>query len=192
MGLAFACYYAVLKWRGPAATLTTQTEWDRHIPFWPVWIYVYLIVYPLGPPLLGIMRRATFVWYVRRGLLAVAVSVLVFAIVPTKTVRPSDDELDGGLTADHYRAMVGIDDPPANAAPSLHVSLSCLLAIALSRDFPRWWLVIILCAGLVCVATLFTRQHHLIDVAGGALLALVVAWPWGRTDPVQGKTPSDR
>jgi hypothetical protein len=189
MGLSFSSYWAVLKWRGPSAALATRLDGeDAWIAFHPGWVYVYLIPYLIGPPLLGLLRRETFAWYVRRGLLAMAVSLLVFVFLPTKTIRPPPQQVDAlgdGLTAEVYRNMVGIDDPPANAAPSLHVSLSCLLAFALIRDFPRWWWAAVAGIGLVWLATLFTWQHHLIDIATGALLAGVLAcdWPWKRRRP---------
>jgi len=181
MALSFGSYLAVLKLRGPAAAVTTQTAWDREIPFWPGWTWVYLSPYLIGPPLLGFLSRATFRWFVVRGLVAVAVSILIFALLPTQTVRPSQaatDDLGDGPTARLYRSMVAIDDPPANAAPSLHVSLSCLLAWALVRDFPRWWPVSLGGIGLIWLATLFTWQHHLIDVGAGIALAGLLALPW--------------
>jgi membrane-associated phospholipid phosphatase len=71
--------------------------------------------------------------------------------------------------------MAELDANGGNAAPSLHVSLTCLLACALVRDFPRWWPVIVGGVGLVWLATLFTWQHHLLDVMTGAGLALIFA-----------------
>jgi membrane-associated phospholipid phosphatase len=171
-------YLAVLKWRGAAAVLDTQTAWDRLIPFQPGWLYVYLAPYAIAPVIFGLMRRGTFIWFLKRALLILAVSLLVFAVVPTQTVRPPVDDLDDGWTAKLYRAIVAIDQPPANAAPSLHVSLTCLLAIVLLRDFPRWRPVISGGLALVWLATLFTWQHHLIDVATGALLGLVASLPF--------------
>jgi len=82
--------------------------------------------------------------------------------------------LGEGLTAQLYKMIVEVDEPPANAAPSLHVSLTFLLALAFMRDFPRWTWLAACAVVLVWLATLFTRQHHLIDVAGGILLALLV------------------
>jgi hypothetical protein len=169
------CYLAVLKWRGAAAVLNTQTAWDRLIPFQPAWLYIYLVPYAVAPVILGVMTRGSFTWFLRRAVLILAISLLVFAIVPTQTVRPPVDELDDGLTAKLYRGMVAIDQPPANAAPSLHVSLTCLLAIALKRDFPRWRLAISGSVALVWLATLLTWQHHLVDVGTGALLGGVAA-----------------
>jgi membrane-associated phospholipid phosphatase len=104
-------------------------------------------------------------------------SLLIFVLLPTRTVRPDTTDLGSGVTADLYRNMIAIDGPAANAAPSLHVSLTCLLAWALCRDFPRWSLISVGLVGLVWLSTLLTRQHHLIDVATGILLATLVAWP---------------
>jgi hypothetical protein len=174
MGLSLGCYLAVLRWRGPAAAISTQTAWDRLIPFQPTWLYVYLLPYLVGPPLLGLLRRATFAWFIRRGLLILGISLAIFAVLPTRTVRPTVEELGEGLTVEFYRDMVAVDDPPANAAPSLHISLTCLLALALLRDFPRWWPATLAGVGLVWLATLFTWQHHLLDVLTGALLGLTV------------------
>jgi membrane-associated phospholipid phosphatase len=169
-------YLAVLKWRGPAARIVTQTSWDVLIPFQPGWLWVYVAPYPLAPVILGMMRRPTFRWFIKRALLIVAISLLIFAIVPTQTVRPSIEGLDG-WTINYYRALVAVDEPPANAAPSLHISLTSLLALALLRDHRRWWPVIICGVALVWVATLFTWQHHIIDVATGALLGVLVSLP---------------
>ena len=141
-------------------------------------MYVYLAPYVIAPVILGVMPRATFTWFLQRALLILAGSLVIFAIVPTRTIRPPVDELDDGLTAKLYRGIVAIDQPPANAAPSLHVSLTCLLAIALAREFPRWRPVIGGIVALVWLATLFTWQHHLIDVATGALLGIAASIPF--------------
>jgi membrane-associated phospholipid phosphatase len=174
-------YLLVLRWRGPAAALQTWIPADEWFPFWPSWVWVYLIPYVIGPLLIGLLSRATFWWYVRNGLVIVFVTLVIFVVFPTRTAdRPAFSGT--GLTAEMYKNMVEVDDPPANAAPSLHVSLTCLLILALLRDFPRWWPVWVGFVGLVWLSTLVTRQHHLIDVATGALLACTVVW-LGRLTP---------
>jgi hypothetical protein len=178
MGLSLSLYLVVLRWRGPHAAVETQMAWDRHIPFIPAWVWIYLVPYVIGPPIVGLLSRATFRWFVVRGLLLVFLSLAVFAVYPTRTVRPPRPEASADWTTQFYRSMVEIDEPPANAAPSLHVSLTCLLAWALLRDFPRWWLATVVGVSLVWLATLLTWQHHLIDVATGALLASLLTLPW--------------
>lgn len=178
IGVSLLLYLTVLKWRGPSHVWVTQTEWDRRIPFIPAWVWVYLLPYALGPGLAACLSRDTFWWYIRRALVAVLSSLVIFAVVPSRTVRPPLDDLGTGVTATFYRGMIDIDEPPANAAPSLHVSLTCLLMAAVVRDFPRWWLPAVAAGLAVCLATLLTHQHHLIDVATGALLAGLIALPW--------------
>lgn len=176
-------YLLVLKTRGPAANITTYLPLDEIVPFGPAWVWVYLIPYILGPLAFGLMRPATFRWYIGRGVVLVVISLAIFAIVPTRTAPRQTPDLGDGLTAKLYKDMVEIDEPPANAAPSLHVSLTCLLAMALLRDFPRAWWLICPAVLLVWLATLLTRQHHIIDVASGAALAglVVCCWPTRRT-----------
>ena len=172
---SLGCYLAVLKWRGGAVRQITQTEWDRRIPFVVGWLWVYLVPYLIGPLTATVLRRETFFWYLRRSLLLSVVSLLIFALYPTQTVRPSVVYLGHDFTTEMYRNMVAIDEPPANAAPSLHVSLTCLLAWAVSRDSRRWGVLAFAVSGFVWLATLFTHQHHLIDVGTGVLLASLCA-----------------
>jgi membrane-associated phospholipid phosphatase len=172
-------YLVVLYWRGRYATVSTRLDWDEWVPFWPGWVWVYLFPYLLAPLFAALMSANTVAWYVRRGLPVVFISLAVFAILPTRTERPPETiDLGKGATARLYRNMIDLDEGGGNAAPSLHVSLTCLLACALLRDFPRWWPIIVGGVGLVWLSTLFTWQHHLLDVLTGALLALFFAAPW--------------
>jgi membrane-associated phospholipid phosphatase len=177
---ALSLYLVVLKLRGPVAVYRTRVEWDALFPFTPWWIWVYLLPYIVGPLLVGVMSRLTFAWYLRRASLVVLVSLLIFLIVPTQTIRPLENpdnerHLGDDWTSDVYRLTVAVDDPPANAAPSLHVSLSCLLAWALAYDRPRWWAAALLGAFVVWLSTLYTAQHHLLDVVTGVILASLAA-----------------
>jgi membrane-associated phospholipid phosphatase len=181
-------YLVVLKWRGPAGHdhVTYLEELDGAIPFHPGWVWAYLIPYLVGPVVIGLLSPETFAWYVRRGLLLVGLTLAIFIVYPTQTHQRPRVNPDEGLTEQMYHDMVEIDEPPANAAPSLHVSLTCLLAWALIRDFPRWWLLSVVGTIVVWLATLYTRQHHVLDVITGALLGTVLAlpWPFAKTDKV--------
>jgi hypothetical protein len=173
-------YLTVLKWRGPHARLTTHLSWDELVPYRPDWVWVYLIPYLVGPVLMGLVRRTTFWWYIKRGLVTVVLTLIIFIVLPTRTApRPSAD-LGHGPTAWLYETMIQVDDPPANAAPSLHVSLTFLLGLALAGDFRHWRWLIAAGVGLVWLATLVTRQHHLIDVGTGIAMAMLVVAAWPR------------
>jgi membrane-associated phospholipid phosphatase len=174
---SLACYLFVLKWRGHAASVVTWIPLDEWVPFWPSWVWVYLIPYAIGPILAGTLSSSTFWWFIRRGLIVMGLALLIFTLFPTQTdIRHRQQPIGTGLTAEVYESVIKIDDPPANAAPSLHVSLTCLMLLALFRDYPLWWPLWSGFIGLVWLSTLFTRQHHLIDVVTGVLLAVTVAW----------------
>jgi membrane-associated phospholipid phosphatase len=175
-------YLLILKWRGPAGSeRPTHIPWDDLIPFEPGWVWVYLLPYLIGPVLISMLTPRTFRWFVPRGLVIVFLSLTIFIVYPTQTAPRPPAKLEDGRTAGLYRFMIEADEPPANAAPSLHVSLTCLLALTLVRDFPRWWLPSCLGVAIVWLSTLLTRQHHLIDVATGALLAGAVVFLWPRS-----------
>ncbi len=170
-------YLAVLWWRGPQARIVTWTPCDEWLPFRPGWVWVYLLPYLFGPVAVGLLSRDTFAWFVRRGLVVVLVSLLIFIVLPTRTIRPDTAEMSENNAGELYRGMIAIDGPAANAAPSLHVSLTCMLAWAMLRDYPRWWAASLAAIGVIWLSTLMIRQHHLLDVATGVLLASLVAMP---------------
>jgi membrane-associated phospholipid phosphatase len=75
------------------------------------------------------------------------------------------------------RAIRGIQeiDADGNRFPSLHVALTLLIwppfaRIRRIRPFANCWMILML------ASTLLTHQHHVVDVAGGAIVALLAAW----------------
>ncbi|SEU13468.1 phosphatase PAP2 family protein [Variovorax sp. OV084] len=73
-------------------------------------------------------------------------------------------------------------DVGGNAFPSLHVAFAVLTAVLLERQLrsvqaPTWLRVLnLLWAFGIVYSTLATRQHVLLDVLGGTLLAAAVSW----------------
>lgn len=70
-------------------------------------------------------------------------------------------------------------DDPANVCPSIHCQTSAAMALAFSKSrvaagspWMKWgaWVW----AGLICLSTLFTKQHSVVDVVLG--VALVLPW----------------
>lgn len=70
-------------------------------------------------------------------------------------------------------------DAPTNLFPSIHclVSWFCFIGIAKDNTIPHWYrLVSFFFAIAVFVSTLTTRQHVILDVAGGVVLAQICYW----------------
>jgi membrane-associated phospholipid phosphatase len=143
------------------------------MPFvpWAVWIYLSqfpLVFWALWTGADDEARsRAFYAMLVATGLAFVA-----FVVYPTTGhppgLRPGED-LDGPTGA-AYRALYRID-VATNWFPSLHVALACLAAARWRGRSRRLVLGMSAWAGLVCLSTLATKQHLVVDVLGGAATA---------------------
>lgn len=153
------------------------TPIDNAIPFlaWTVWIY--LAGMPLiAAPLFALRSEAAF----RRASLDCAVILLAsfacFAVLPVSSpgLRDAAAMADpGGVTTQAIRLVHALD-PPGNLFPSLHVSLAALACWSVAKALPRWRLAFWAALAMVICSVTTTKQHLLIDVAGGLALAWAV------------------
>ena len=103
--------------------------------------------------------------------LAKAVCCLVFFLYPTTNTRP--EYVGSGFWGFAMKLLYWIDSPD-NLFPSIHclVSWLCWVGVRNRKDISAWYR----CASLgmalaVCISTLTTRQHVIVDVIGGIALA---------------------
>lgn len=90
--------------------------------------------------------------------------------------RLSDPRTTASLIGGNGFALWGLRflysaDPPYNCFPSLHVGHSVVSAVTCHRVHRHVGTIALLCAGLVALSTLFTKQHYVVDVIAGAALA---------------------
>lgn len=158
----------------PGRTLHTPGVWvDEVIPLFPTWAFVYgaLYLFLIVLPVL-ILRDEE---HIRRTVLAyllVWVSAYIcFIAYPTVLPRPqvlARDALGAWGLGLLYSA-----DPPYNCFPSLHVAHSFVSAFACYRLHRPLGVACGVAASLVGLSTLLTKQHYVLDVAAGILLALI-------------------
>ncbi|RPI44176.1 MAG: hypothetical protein EHM59_13530, partial [Betaproteobacteria bacterium] len=161
-------------------------DWELAIPLVPgmVWVYLSLLLsfflpmFALDEPRIhALCRRLAF---------ATVVSGACFLVFPAELGFTRLAAVPGHESA--FRLVHALD-LPHNLAPSLHVSWSLVLLSSLRRGSPRWlrpgldlWL------GALIVSVLATHQHHVLDVAGGMLVAFaayVAVRPDGRWSSLQ-------
>jgi membrane-associated phospholipid phosphatase len=146
---------------------------DRLLPLRPEWalvygtLYLFLIVLPVF-----IVREQE---QIRRTVLAYLTiwitAFIVFLAYPTMASRPAE-VIGKGFAVWCLRFLYELD-PPYNCFPSLHVVHSFVSALACYRVHRRVGIAAGMCASLVGVSTLFTKQHYILDVIAGILLASV-------------------
>lgn len=147
--------------------------WERSLPFWPLLIVPYLSIdaFFVAAPFLCRSRRERRV-YSRRIVAAIVAAGICFAVMPLRFAfdRPATGGWLGWLIGT-FAAL----DRPFNLFPSLHITLAVILAdiyrrhtAGIVRSVLTVWFL------LIGASTVFTYQHHVIDVAGGLVLATLV------------------
>jgi membrane-associated phospholipid phosphatase len=144
---------------------------DRLLPLQPEWalvygsLYLFLIVLPVF-----IVREQE---QIRRTVLAYLTiwitAFVVFLAYPTMASRPAE-VIGKGFAVWCLRFLYELD-PPYNCFPSLHVAHSFVSALTCYRVHRRLGIAAMVCASLVGLSTLFTKQHYILDVIAGILLA---------------------
>ena len=142
-------------------------------PVSAVWVLPYLMCYLLwSASIAWIIFKAedrAFRPFIAACILTFAMGTLTFIFFPTY-VPPA--ELAGNDMFTTLLRTIHENWGRYDALPSGHVYITTLLALFFSRWYPRqkllWSLILI----IVSLSTLFTRQHYILDVLGGYVVAL--------------------
>ena len=104
------------------------------------------------------------------------VCLAFFLLFPTTNIRP---DLESVGFWNQCMILLYSIDAADNLFPSIHclVSWFCYIGIRGKKEIPFWYRSFsCVMALLVCLSTLLTKQHVVIDVAGGIILAEVCLW----------------
>lgn len=145
---------------------------DHLIPQQPIWVLIYgpLYLWLILLPVFVLCRPDHIDRTIRAYLMVWLASYAVFIAIPTAAPRATDDVDGEGFAAWGLRMLYEMDTP-YNCFPSLHVAHSFVSALSAWRLHRGLGGAAITAAALVAVSTLFTKQHYLVDLAGGTLLA---------------------
>ena len=188
-------YYGLLLWFLAAALYLPSNHihlftprllpfsWiDSIVPFMPnsVWIYIseyifFPVVYITCKDMVNLNK------YFYSFLILQVVSVLIFWIWPTTYPRelfPLPDDLNS-LTHFVFSSLRETDTP-ANCCPSLHVSSVYLSAFLFLDDQKKKFPFFFIWGTAIAFSTLTTKQHYLVDVISGFLMALATYWIFHR------------
>lgn len=162
--------------------ITLWTYWDRKIPLAPWAIWLYILYYPVVMmPTFLVRNRAELFQMAISYLIVSAIGWLCWIFIPVRMEYP---ELScSGFSCQWLRGIYDADGG-VNVFPSLHVGHSTLAAaIFVSYRSPLRW-VMVLAALAIAASTVLTRQHYLIDLPFGALLALSGWWTTRKLYPL--------
>lgn len=188
LGGGYLLTLRLATWRGASIgdTRCVADTWFGPTP-WAFWVYMTLWLY--FPVVLFLTPRDERGWHdllasLQALILVTFGSFAVFLVLPTYLHARAEMEaaLEGiqGPLAGAYEVLYTLD-APYNAWPSLHVSLSLLLACFAQHQmrgrFPAWLARLWWPAWVALLwSILATKQHHALDVVTGALVGALAWW----------------
>ncbi len=173
--------YALLN-HGPAV-MNLRTPLDAALPLVPIFVIPYnslesVIYFTLVAFLL--FRTRLFQSACLALITAWLVSYAFYFFLQTEVIRPV---LTGSDTLTRMIRDVYASDNPFNDFPSLHTSLSVILAIHWFRVDRRLGIAAAAWTSLIVASTLLIKQHYVADIVSGLLLAFGASWIYARLLP---------
>ena len=158
----------------PKKVYNLATPIDVAIPFIPPMIVPYswsIMLFCAG--FFMVKTPAQLFLLTRKLILATLFACFIFYVFPAKFTFERPIVL--GWMRYGYQ-FLHITDKPFNQFPSLHVAYAVLLGTSLWQLSKSTLYRLALCCicSLIIVSTVLTYQHHLLDIAGGLLLAALV------------------
>ena len=151
-----------------------ETGVDRSIPFVPEFLVIYFgcyVFWAVNYILIARQDRRSVYQFFTGDFISSCVCLVFFLAFPTTNTRPL---ITGSGLWNQAALWLYSIDAADNLFPSIHclVSWFCYLGIRGRKEIPRWYQsVSMVIAILVFASTLLTKQHVIVDVAGGILLA---------------------
>lgn len=152
---------------------------DDMIPFSEYFVipYYFWFIFLVGIQVYGFFFDVkAFKDYMYYTILTYTLTIIIYIIYPTsQELRPETFARDNIFT-DVVRFLYGFDTN-TNVCPSLHVigSLAVYFSARKSRMFSSfgWKIIFFIMTVLICISTVFLKQHSIIDVFWAIILCTV-------------------
>lgn len=147
---------------------------DNRIPVIPIFVLFYFgsyLFWIVNYILISKVNKEHCYRFLMADLLGKLICGIIYINFPTTNIRP--DIITPGIFPDILKFLYSIDSAD-NLFPSIHclVSWYCFVGLRNCKGIPAWYKCFSLfMAIMICISTLTTKQHVIIDVLGGVMLA---------------------
>lgn len=178
--LVIALIFNTIAYNGTRIITTSKYHYDitspidNLIPVIPATIIIYLgcYLYWIVNYVIGAGQEDDKAYkFLSADLFAKLICMVIFIAFPTTNTRPVLE--DEGFFTEVLKMLYQIDAAD-NLFPSIHCLTSwfCLIAVRKNPNVKTVYKIIsVIITVAICVSTLTTRQHVIVDVAGGIALA---------------------
>jgi len=158
---------------------------DRKVPFIKEWIVIYIgcyIFWAVNYVLIAREGKEKCYRFATADVMSRLICAVFFIMIPTTNARPV---VVGSDFCSWLVRYVYMTDPATNLFPSIHCMVSWFrfIGIRKSKKIPVWYKIVSCAIAVtICLSTQFTKQHYMIDIAGGILIAEVCFFIANRTN----------
>lgn len=209
--LYFVLQYSMYRLADFLSRVTGTINWafcpkipaiDDAIPLLAPFVVIYIFSYVFwicGPIAVSLTSRRNFTNYIIGLSCAYVVGFLIFLFAPTFMDRGAEGLMEAAAGPGLFNKLLSVvyssdgSQLAFNLFPSYHclISLYCYLGVRrqpeISRGFRIYSLIMTV---LICMSTVFTKQHYAIDIVGGLSISLLCYFVVGKLDP--GKKLEER
>ncbi len=190
----FALQYGMYRLGELLSRLLGTTAWafeckipflDDLFPLVPAFSVIYVFVsysfWISGPVTASLTKRRNFVNYIIGLSLAYVVGFLFFVFMPTYMDRAKEGLMNVGQQTDFFNKLLAWvyaadgSQIAFNLLPSYHclISAYCYLGIRRQPEISKGYKVFSFALVIaICLSTLYTKQHYIVDVFGGVGIAV--------------------
>lgn len=151
---------------------------DAYIPFCAAFLIPYVAWFPLVPCMFWYFYKREperFLHLSRMTIIGLTICLAIYALFPNGQLlrRP----IIGNDILSQLVILLRKTDTPTNVCPSIHVFMTLNVALAGARSRalkaePRRKAALMVLSLLICLSTVFLKQHSVVDVVCGAALAV--------------------
>lgn len=170
----FSVYSGVRLFYGDSFFHNLTSYFDDLIPVIPVFVLIYggsYFFWIVNYILISKISKEQCYRLAIADLLGKLICGIIYILLPTTNVRPV--LYSSGIFTDMLKFLYSVD-AANNLFPSIHclVSWYCYAGIRNCKTVPTWYQYFSLfIAIMICISTVTTKQHVIIDVFGGIMLA---------------------
>ncbi len=151
---------------------------DTNFPFINIFIIPYVIWYLmifLIPYIFYKKDKNTFVKYLLCYLITIIIANIIYVIYPSVVLRPN---IDTTIFLNKLVNLIyAVDSPALNCFPSIHCAISMmfiLYSFSCKNLNIKSKILVLIISILIMLSTLFIKQHVILDLVSGNIIALII------------------
>jgi hypothetical protein len=169
LGIFFLCFYYIDSIVDEIPKHKVAFNWEKSIPFLSFAFLPYYGIFaiPLFIPF-ALKQKKKLYTLALRLIFSIIIAGIFFLIFPCELSYPKR------TISSQFEYFTTVIAGKYNLVPSLHVCLTYIICISIFQEYSKFGKFLIITTLIILpLSTLFSHQHHIVDVLSGLILASI-------------------